>query len=167
MILAPNMIYIEFNNVDKRVTFTHFNPMMMLEEGMSDEVKNSPSAKEAYLQEAKTKYEAIGKFIPRENYEIDPQDGFKYRQVYNSATNKVTYEKISDQTPVTTELDAKITELNQKIKELDTAKERLVEAQASAFESIMEIVTSNTETITSLLETGGEPKLPEEGTSEA
>lgn len=143
MILEPNMIYIEFNKQDKRVTFVHHKPMLLLEEGMSDDVKNSPSAKEAYLREQKARYEAIGKFIPKENYEVEPNDGSKYRSIYKEDSNTVVYEKISDITPFTEDLALKLANNTAKFNEVVAENETLKVRVDTLSSTVEELILNN------------------------
>lgn len=112
-------VYIQYNHGDKRVTYSCFNPNMLLEQGLTEEKRNSESAYAAHVKAKQREYEAIGVFIDASKYEKEPADGHVYEHIYNEETQSVTYRRADVQMPKEKELESHIATLKENLNKIN------------------------------------------------
>lgn len=120
-----SVVYIQYNNGDKRVTYMHHKPVMLLEQGITEEERNDPSAYKLYVETRERDYALAGKFIPRTNVEMPPEDGHVYEQLFDASQNKVLYRKSDVQMPKEAYFEENINKLNSDLSDVSSTAETL------------------------------------------
>lgn len=133
------MVYIQYNHGDKKVIYTHHEPLTLLLEGIPEEVKNDEESKKAYLEERIAYYEQMGLFIPREKYELAPTDGFLYDQIFDEVSNSVSYVKRDVEMPAQVKIKSELEKAKDKILELQNEKVRLQETVNEQTNALVEL----------------------------